>query len=124
MRIPPRSHGSRRVRAERSSVTRQLLLPLQEYIHNEIVGSAILLGVSLLALLWANSSWNAAYEHMRGMPIMVTLGGVVIEQDFRHWVNEGLMTVFFFVVGLEIKQAVLCVSWLRGRRRYCLSPPR
>ena len=61
----------------------------------------------MLALGWANSPWGSTYERLWSMPAEIRLGGWVIGQDLRHWVNDGLMTLFFLVVGLEIKREFL-----------------
>lgn len=56
-----------------------------------------------MALVWANSPWAAGYRDLWTTELAVGLGGHSITEDLRHWVNDGLMTLFFFVIGLEIK---------------------
>ncbi len=80
-------------------------------------GSALLLvGVALFALVWANSPFSASYEHLLEIPIMVEIGDFIIDMDLHHWVNDGLMVVFFFLIGLEVRQE-FAVGSLRDRRR-------
>ena len=64
----------------------------------------MLLLAALMALAWANSPWGDAYERLWRTPAELRLGSWVIGHDLRHWVNDGLMTLFFLVVGLEIKR--------------------
>jgi Na+:H+ antiporter, NhaA family len=80
---------------------------LREFIHDEAVGGILLLVCALVALLWANSPWGAAYDALWSTEL--TLGTVQfhLTESLRHWVNDGLMAIFFFVVGLEIKREVL-----------------
>ena len=107
MAIPPRSRGSTNVRATRSPVSRGLLLPVQQYIHNEVVGGVTLLIAALAALIWANSPWSEAYYRVHVLPLSISVGLFSIGEDLRHWVNDGLMAIFFFVVGLEIKRELV-----------------
>jgi NhaA family Na+:H+ antiporter len=69
----------------------------------ETATGALLLAAALIALVWANSPWRAGYEQLFGVPIGLRLGDWVFERDLRFWINDGLMAVFFFAVGLEIK---------------------
>ena len=62
---------------------------------------------ALIALVWANSPWSAGYESLVDTAVAVSIGGHGLDLDLRHWVNDGLMTVFFLVVGLEIKREVV-----------------
>jgi Na+:H+ antiporter, NhaA family len=80
---------------------------LREFIHDEAFGGILLLVCALVALLWANSPWGAAYDALWSTEL--TLGTVQfhLTESLRHWVNDGLMAIFFFVVGLEIKREVL-----------------
>ena len=64
----------------------------------------MLLLAAVMALTWANSPWGDAYERLWRTPAELQLGSWVIGHDLRHWVNDGLMTIFFLVVGLEIKR--------------------
>lgn len=80
---------------------------LREFIHDEAFGGILLLACALVALLWANSPWGATYDLFWSTEL--TLGTVHyhLTESLRHWVNDGLMAFFFFVVGLEIKREVL-----------------
>ncbi|WP_281285872.1 Na+/H+ antiporter NhaA [Nocardioides humi] len=72
----------------------------------ESAGSVLLLAATVAALLWVNlpfDGWASAYDHFWHTPLALELGDWRIEESLQHWVNDGLMTVFFFVVGLEIK---------------------
>ena len=64
----------------------------------------MLLAATLLALLWANSPWSGSYESVWGTELSIRLGETGIALDLREWVNQGLMTLFFLVVGLEAKR--------------------
>ncbi len=80
---------------------------LRAFIHDEAFGGILLLTCALLALAWANSPWQDSYEDL--WHAEVTLGTVHfhLTESLLHWVNDGLMAIFFFVVGLEIKREVL-----------------
>jgi NhaA family Na+:H+ antiporter len=80
---------------------------LREFIHDEAFGGILLLVCALAALLWANSPWGDSYDALWSTEL--TLGTVQfhLTESLRHWVNDGLMAIFFFVVGLEIKREVL-----------------
>lgn len=80
-------------------------------------GSALLLvAVTLFALAWANSPWSGLYHEIWETHLGVTLGPWGLDLSLHHWVNDGLMVIFFFVVGLEVRQE-LAVGSLRDRRR-------
>jgi NhaA family Na+:H+ antiporter len=64
----------------------------------------VLLAPAVIALLWANSAWNASYETFWNSKLALQLGGWGISHSLREWVNDALMVVFFFVVGLEVKR--------------------
>jgi Na+:H+ antiporter, NhaA family len=107
MSIPSRSRGIKTIRAKRSAVSRQVLLPAQSIIHNEVVSGVTLLLAAVAALAWANSRWSQSYHAFQELPIAFTLGGFIIAEDLHHWINDGLMAIFFFAVGLEIKREVV-----------------
>ena len=78
-----------------------------------------LLGATVVALLWANSPWPSSYESVWTTQLSIRLGSHGISLDLREWVNQGLMTFFFLVVGLEAKRE-LDLGALRDRRRIAL----
>lgn len=73
----------------------------------EIIGGLLLLGATVAALAWANSPWATAYEHLWSHDLRVGWGPVAVDLDLGHWVNDALMAIFFFVVGIEIKQELV-----------------
>ena len=79
----------------------------------------MLLIAAVVALAWANSPWGDGYERFWTTPAEVRLGSWTIGDDLRHWVNDGLMTLFFLVVGLEIKREFQ-TGELRDRRAAAL----
>ncbi|MFI0357970.1 Na+/H+ antiporter NhaA [Actinomadura sp. 9N407] len=89
-------------------------LAVRERLRTESGAALLLVAVTLLALLWANSPLSGAYEHLRELPIHVDIGDLRFDMDLQHWVNDGLMVLFFFVVGLEVRQE-LAIGSLRRR---------
>ncbi|MDQ4108140.1 MAG: Na+/H+ antiporter NhaA [Actinomycetota bacterium] len=88
-------------------VPRRVLRPLQEFLSTSTASGTLLLFAALAALAWANSPWASVYEDFWSTPLELSFGAWVIGEDLRHWVNDGLMTLFFLVVGLEIKREFL-----------------
>ncbi|MGI9022752.1 MAG: Na+/H+ antiporter NhaA [Acidimicrobiales bacterium] len=86
---------------------RRLPRVLRQFLETEAAGGIVLLVAALVALAWANSPWSASYQDLWGTDISIRLGRFVLEEDLQHWVNDGLMAVFFFVVGLEIKRELV-----------------
>jgi NhaA family Na+:H+ antiporter len=84
-----------------------VLRPFQQFAHKQVAGSVLLLACTAIALVWANSVWHEAYESLLQQPIVILLGRVRLDFDLHHWINDGLMAVFFFAVGLEIKRELL-----------------
>lgn len=85
-------------------LARSLVRPVNRFLQIEASGGILLAVAAVIALVWANSPWSAAYRDLWTSELTIDLAGHVISQDLRHWVNDGLMTLFFFVIGLEIKQ--------------------
>jgi Na+:H+ antiporter, NhaA family len=106
-KIPPRSSGSRRFRARRAYWVRRGLLPIERFIHSESVGAITMLAASMLALLWANSPWSASYAALWHTRLSIDFPLLRISEDLHHWINDGLMAVFFFIVGLEMKAEIV-----------------
>ena len=82
----------------------RLLSPLRDFLHTETSGAVLLAAAAVIALIWANSPWSASYESLWTTRASIGFAGHSLDLDLRHWVNDGLMTIFFFVVGLEIKR--------------------
>ena len=104
---PPRTRGMREVRAEGSPLNRQVLLPAERFIYSETISGALLLVCAIAALVWANSPWSQTYFALRDTPVSLQIGAFSLALDLQHWINDGLMAVFFFVVALEIKRELI-----------------
>lgn len=81
--------------------------PFREFFHSEAAGAIILLVAAIIALLWANSPWAYLYVEILHIEIAVSVGEHVFSLSLHHLINDGLMTLFFLVVGLEIKREML-----------------
>lgn len=103
-----------------SGTTIRLLSPLRDFLKTESSGAILLAGSAIFALIWANSPWSGSYESLWSSHIAITVAGHSLDLSLRHWVNDGLMTIFFFVVGLEIKREV--TSGHLSNRRAALLP--
>jgi Na+:H+ antiporter, NhaA family len=84
----------------------RLVTPFEEFIHRQTTSGMILLASAVVAGLLANSPLRDAYLHLTHAPVVFRIGGAALEMSWLHFVNEGLMVFFFFVVGLEIKREV------------------
>ena len=94
----------------------RLRVPLREFIATQSAGAVVLLAATVAALVWANSPWAASYERLWSMELSVGLGEAELALSLRHWINDGLMALFFFVAGLEIRRE-FDMGELRERRR-------
>jgi NhaA family Na+:H+ antiporter len=97
----------------------RVLGPLERFARNEASGGLVLLACTVVALVWANSPWAAAYVHLWEWPVTIGGPGFGITASLHHWINDGLMAIFFLVVGLEIKREAL-VGELASLRRAAL----
>lgn len=86
---------------------RTLLKPAIRFFKLEQASGILLIAVAIAAIVWANSPWAASYFSIWESKVSFGFGNFRIEKDFLHWINDGLMAVFFFVVGLEIKRELL-----------------
>ena len=109
MTLPPRPGPAPRVSLPTLSPSSRL------YMGTEAGGSVLLLAATVLALAWANSPWSASYAQLWHLPATIGVGEADLTLDLRHWVNDGLMALFFLVVGLEITREV-ATGELRNRR--------
>ena len=101
-----------------SRLTR-LLPPVNAFFATESAGGIVLLLSAITALVWANSPWSHSYYELWHTQLSVGTGKFSHSMSFQHWVNDGLMVVFFLLVGLEIKRELL-IGELASRRRAAL----
>jgi len=85
----------------------RVLTPLDEFIHRQTTSGVLLMLCAIVALYLANSQWNEAYHHLLETPLTIGLPEFQLSKSLHHWVNDGLMALFFFVVGLELKREIL-----------------
>ena len=86
---------------------KRVLTPLEEFIHRQTTSGVLLMLCAIAALYIANSQWSEAYHHLLEMPFTIGVEGFQLSKSVHHWINDGLMTLFFFVVGLELKREML-----------------
>src|SRR5687768_14306608 len=98
--------GGLRPGASRPLIDR-VLRPFQQFTRIESSGGIVLLACTALALGWANSPWADSYHHLWEIPLTLGFSGRGLTLSLHHWINDGLMAVFFFLVGLEIKREML-----------------
>lgn len=84
-------------------IARYVARPLREFLRVEAAGSIFLVLAAVAALVWANSPWAGGYVDFWHAHLALEIGDFHLEGSLQHWVNDGLMVIFFFVVGLEIK---------------------
>jgi len=90
-----------------SSKSSGFLNYFERFVHSEVSGSVVLLLCTLIALIWANSPWKDSYVQLQKTPLGLAWGSFEFSMSLHHWMNDGLMVIFFFVVGLEIKRELL-----------------
>ena len=117
--VPDRRRAARDAFTGRTAWARNLAAPVRDFLSQETGGAVVLLAAAAAALVWANSPWSDSYESFWTTKLSITLGSDGISLDLRHWVNEGLMTFFFLVVGLEAKRE-LDTGELRERQRLAI----
>ncbi|MFI6926435.1 Na+/H+ antiporter NhaA [Nonomuraea spiralis] len=88
---------------------------LRAFFRTEAGSTSVLLVATVLAMVWANSPWADTYEAFWHLRMGLSFGDAQFSLDLRHWVNDGLMTVFFFLIGLEVSYEVR-LGQLRDRR--------
>src|SRR5215213_11669006 len=84
-----------------------IVRPFQEFANRASSSGILLVAAAIGALVWANSPWGASYSGLWETKLSIGLGSFSIEKDLTHWINDGLMALFFLVIGLEIKREVL-----------------
>lgn len=99
---------------------RRLLSPLRDFLAAEAAGSVLLALGAAAALVWANSPWSTSYADLWDAVGVIGVGGHELRLDLRQWIDDGAMSIFFLVVGLEIKRET--TSGHLATRRAALLP--
>jgi NhaA family Na+:H+ antiporter len=102
---PPAQEGVRRV-----------LAPVERFLAIEAASGIVLIVAAAAALILANSPLRAQYESLWHIPIGFQVGAMVFERELHFWINDGLMAIFFFVVGLEIRREMYAGELSDARR--------
>ena len=105
--------------AARRTLAGPRIAAFREFLDTEAGGAIVLLTATLVALAWANSPWADSYHRLWATPLSVSLGELRLSLDLAHWVNDGLMALFFLVIGLEVRRE-FDRGELRERRRAAL----
>ena len=103
MGIPPRTFGALQIKRRESLVTRAVVMPVQQFIHIQGISSVLLLAAAIGALAWANSPWQDSYHHVWEMELRLSQ----LRLPIHAWINDALMAIFFFLVGMEIKHEIV-----------------
>ncbi|WP_432474572.1 Na+/H+ antiporter NhaA [Amphritea sp. HPY] len=85
----------------------RVLTPLEDFIRRQTTSGILLMLCAIVALYVANSEWSDAYHHLLEKPLTIGMEGFQLSKSLHHWINDGLMAVFFFVIGLELKREIL-----------------
>src|SRR5262245_44225770 len=85
---------------------RSIVAPVERFLAIEAASGIVLLAAAAAALVWANSPWRASYLDVWHIPAGIEFGRFTFQHDLHFWINEGLMTIFFFVVGMEIRREI------------------
>jgi len=110
--------GSTLLRLPEEPIDR-LIEPFERFMHVEAAAGGVLLACTVIALVLANSRFSASYLHLWETDIGFHIGSLRVSHSLHHWINDGLMALFFFVVGLEVKRE-LVLGELRDPRRAAL----
>jgi len=84
-----------------------VLSPVEEFIHRQTTSGILLMLCAIVAITIANSPWNEAYHHILELTFTIGVPGFELSKSVHHWINDGLMAIFFFVIGLELKREIL-----------------
>jgi NhaA family Na+:H+ antiporter len=85
----------------------RVLVPLRQFVDSNVAGGVLLLAAAAVALVWSNSPFADSYESLWAIPLTIGFGDASLSMTLHHWINDGLMAIFFLLVGLEIKRELL-----------------
>lgn len=92
---------------KKEPIDRWVVEPIKDFINNSTTSGIVLFSSAMLALILANSPIGESYHHFWETPFSIGFGDNVLTKTLHHWINDGLMAVFFFVVGLELKREIV-----------------
>jgi NhaA family Na+:H+ antiporter len=101
------SKSDKYIKSTRQLVADQILKPAQQFFNKEASSSLLLIAATIIALIWTNSDVGDTYHRFWHTKISFAFGNFHFSKTLLHWVNDGLMSLFFFTVGLEIKREIL-----------------
>jgi Na+/H+ antiporter NhaA len=110
---------SEQTRLSAADLLAQMSRPLRAMVGTESAGAAVMLTATVVALVWANSGWSESYQELWHIEAAVTLGQHEAHSSLGHLVNDGLLALFFFVIGLEVRRE-LSIGELTDRRGFVL----
>ena len=84
-----------------------ILEPFHKFLHAQPTGGVLLLAATALAMGWANSPWAESYTALWNLRVSLVVGHEALTETLLEWINDGLMAMFFFVIGLELKREIL-----------------
>ncbi|MEA4942931.1 MAG: Na+/H+ antiporter NhaA [Propionicimonas sp.] len=90
--------------------------PVMRFMRTESGSAGLLVAATLIALIWANSPWSGIYHDLLETPVSLLAGDIGVSMSLHHWINDGLMVVFFFVIGMEVRHE-FSVGELTERRQ-------
>ncbi len=99
-------HSSRQELPRAQLLAERAFAAVERFLHIEAVSGVVLLGAAAIALVWANSSFADTYHALWHSPLSIGLGSFVFSQSLHFWINDGLMTIFFLVIGMEIRREI------------------
>lgn len=100
-------NAARKFKIRKTPAERWVIDPMRRFINNSTTSGIVLFSSAGLALILANSPWKEEYHHLWHTIFSIGFGDFVVAKDLHHWINDGLMAVFFFVIGLELKREVV-----------------
>jgi len=89
------------------AIDRWVVKPFERFINRSSTSGIILFSSALMAIVWANSPWQYSYHELWEYEFVIGFEGFKIAKSLHHWINDGLMAIFFFVVGLELKREII-----------------
>ncbi|NLC00995.1 MAG: Na+/H+ antiporter NhaA [Pseudomonas formosensis] len=102
--MPHRHAGQPLSRAQ--LITQRAIATVERFMHIQASSGIVLLVTAAIALIWANSPFASSYHHLWHIPLSIGLGDLTFSQPLHFWINDVLMTVFFLVVGMEVKREI------------------